>query len=341
MKMTVLQYDEVDLIISDQSRDADNIVQRLRNENIFRECYYIKTKELTRHKNGIASQIGDLYSGIFGSEIYKNLSESYDELLIHNVDIASYSLYSNLMKKNNSLTCSRFEEGIISYRNIEAYSKKNELIKKFHKFSFGKSLEDSIRCFYCFFPEFYNGRYNPVSIPQIDTESEIKDILFRLFNVSVSSEEYNARFIYFTSVYDFEGGKAIGEFDLICRIAEVVGKDNLLIKMHPRDSRGFYEKSGFKIDQNSAIPWEVLQLCIDCSKKVLLSTNSTSIVSTNLMTEKGAEAFFTYNLCDFSENSAAKKTISIIDALLSDSNMKKRLSRIHIASDISELMQYL
>ncbi len=338
MRLTVLKNDIVDLIVSDQSRNAELIAHRLEKECIFERIYFAKTKEMTEAKTTALKTIKVVFEGVFGSSVYSDISDKYDELLVHNFDISTFSLFSVLKKRNKRLICNRIEEGIISYRNIEARAKKNDLIEWWHRLIYRTDLKQSCEYFYCFFPQFYNGPYKAKNIPLIEPDSEIKTILMKIFDVSIDESDYKQKYLYFTSVYDFEGGKSIGEFELISILAEKIGKDNLLIKMHPRDTRGIYENNGYFVDRHSSIPWEVLQICKDFSDKVLLSTNSTSIVSTNLMTMKGAEAYYTYKLCDYKGNKAAEKTVSIIDQLINTSVMKKELQRVHIAESISEIL---
>ena len=338
MRLTILHNDSVDIIITDQSLNAASVVKRLEKESLFNRCFYVETKKMTLSRNKLRN-VYAVFEGTVGASIFNEIVDIYDRVFIHNFDIASYALFASLYRNNKKIEVNRYEEGIISYRNIEAPSKKKNLVKVLRKAFRWNILEEQCENFYCFFPDFYQGDYRSIRIEPIDSTGEISSILKRVFDVHITENDYKEKYIYFTSVYDFEGGSPIHEYDLVSKISKLVGKDNLIIKMHPRDSRGLYEKGGFTIDQHSTIPWEVIQLCMDFSDKVLLSTNSTSIVSTNLMTSKGAEAYYTYKLCDINGNAAAIKTTGIINELLSDEIMSKKLSRVHIANNIMELLQ--
>ena len=74
--------------------------------------------------------------------------------------------------------------------------------------------------------------------------------------------------------------------------------DNLLIKVHPRDNTGEFEKSGLNVYPGSDVPWEAIQLNYDFSNHVFLTCTSNSILSVDVMLEKGPEVYFLYNLCN-------------------------------------------
>lgn len=143
---------------------------------------------------------------------------------------------------------------------------------------------------------------------------------------------------FFTSVYDFEGGNPIGEYELVCKVAKLVGIDNLLVKTHPRDSRTIYKDHGFNVDVNSSIPWEAIQLSGDFSDKVFLTINSGSVLSGSTMSEKPVKTFYMYKLCDIKENKSCQKNAQDIEALLCESSMKEVFRNVRIAEKIEDIL---
>lgn len=72
-----------------------------------------------------------------------------------------------------------------------------------------------------------------------------------------------------------------------------MGKDNLIVKTHPRDTRDVYTKNGIKIMKDSNAPWEVIQLNMGESDSVLLTVNSGAFISIMaLMENKRVKGFF-------------------------------------------------
>ena len=134
------------------------------------------------------------------------------------------------------------------------------------------------------------------------------------------------------------GGKPIGEFELVKRIADKVGKDNLVIKVHPRDTRSVYLNHGLKIDMNSSIPWEVVFLCGNFDGKILLTINSTSVLSSCLLSDDEISGSYLFKLCDISKNESAKKNAKTITELINSAYLKGKLSRLSIPNNIDEIV---
>lgn len=134
------------------------------------------------------------------------------------------------------------------------------------------------------------------------------------------------------------GGTPIGEYELVCKIADLVGKDNLLVKTHPRDLRTIYNDNGFNVDKNSSIPWEAVQLGGDFSNHIFLTVNSGSVLAGSFMSEKPVRTFYMYKLCNIEGNSTCQKNAKDIEALLTNENMKEILSKVSIANRLEEIV---
>ncbi len=148
----------------------------------------------------------------------------------------------------------------MSYSVEILFTQTRTLIGKLRKIIGKPVIENSFLNFYCFYPQIYKGYLKPVEVPMIQLNSEICVALRKVFELDDKKLSYKYKYIFFTSVYDFEGGKPVGEYELVCKIADIVGKDNLLIKTHPRDTRTLYVDNGFNVDENSSVPWEAIQL---------------------------------------------------------------------------------
>ncbi|HGT1350754.1 TPA: hypothetical protein ACMUTV_003105, partial [Enterococcus faecium] len=122
-------------------------------------------------------------------------------------------------------------------------------------------------------------------IPLVTAGSRTALQLSDIFNPMIDIYK-EKKYIFFTSVYDFEGGEPVGEYELVCKIADLVGKDNLIVKTHPRDVRTIYKDNGFIEDKNSSIPWEAIQLSGDFNDKIFMTINSGSVISGSTMSAK-------------------------------------------------------
>ena len=259
-----------------------------------------------------------------------------DELVCFNRGIETFGFYNLLVERNPDLMVSFMEEGILSYEMDLAVGRvvniSNSVRKKIHR----KVLWDNISSFYCYYPSLYKAALTPVQVPRISSNSETVNILREVFCPDIS--RYTQRYIFFTSVLDFEGGEPIGEYELVSKVAELVGKDNLLVKTHPRDKRTIYIDNGFNVDKNSAIPWEVIQLSGDFSDKVFLTVNSGSVLAGSFMSEKPVRTFYMYKLCNISNNPCCQKNAADVEALLNNQDMKDILSEVSIADRIEDII---
>lgn len=343
MKNTVLKESEVVVLFSDHSVNAEMIVNRLKKVKIFEEIHYIESKKIVYEKKTFAKRIRLILEASF----YENTSYSYylkniknldfQELIFFNWGIDMYCIYSELYRYNKNIKISIMEEGILSYdANITDGVKKP--IKLLRHMNGKKHITDVLSSFYCYYPDFYKGNLSTVYVPQVRNDGKTSDIIKEIFGIKKIVELYNYKYIFFTSVYDFDGNP-IGEYELVEKVAEMVGIENLLVKCHPRDSRGLYESKGFIVDKNSSIPWEAIQLSMDFSDKVFITATSGSVLAGSFMTQKKVKTFFLYKLCDIEKNPLAKQTVKTIKRLLDSDNLKDKMKNICVPNSIEEILR--
>lgn len=326
MKMTIFKDEKVSLILSDHSRDADNVVKRFRESDIFENVIYLKTKEID-YANGISlSSLNLVMKGVFGKYFFENemiCTEKFDLFLYFNYSFSANLLFTQFYEKNKNMECARFEEGVTSYNHRinepdnENVPKKIKILVKLRKIFHKTNIYDKTETFYCYYPEFYTGSLNAVRVPLIREEQiELQNIIREVFDLKEENLEYKQKYIYFACVGDLEGGQPIGEVELAKKIANLVGQDNLLIKVHPRDTSGAFENAGLLVDCNSSKPWEAIQLSMDFSQYIFMSAISSSVLSVNLMMEDAPKSYFLYNLCNVKENTVAQSAIDGIENVI-------------------------
>lgn len=336
LKMTLWKGDMVSIIITDQSKGSKDVSDKLKTHNLFRNIYFEETKELCALDKPLTGKICNFKYVLVGIEKYKYIwSSDYDEFVYYNADVFTYSLFAKLIKNNPQMHCSRYEEGMFSY-NAGSYLKNSKLkyADKIREVFRWGTLEKYTDKFYCFYPELYFGSIETIKIPQITDLKGMGDLLGEIFSIETAMTECKEKYIFFTSVYDFEGGQPIGEYDIVSQIAEIVGIDNLLIKTHPRDTRSIFEDAGFHVYKGSSVPWEAVQLNGDFSNKFFLTINSGSVISVNAMVENGAKVYFFYNCCSMENNPVALKTKEDIRHTVEI--MRKQLGNVVVLDSIEQ-----
>lgn len=346
MNLTIAKNDEVVLLLSDHSKGTRNICDQLKKNDIFSEAYYINTKNILalRNKAEIIKDYADVAlrnTNRFVTYLNEIKNRFFDELIVYNYGVDIIGLYSILYTINKNIRVSFYEEGVLSYTYCVKPTRnmKRNMVKILRNISGRKDISASFHDFYCFYPKLYKGDLIPVSVPHIFAGDECSLQLKLVFAIDSKTLQYDQKYIFFTSVYDFEGGAPIGEFELVSRIAKIVGKNNLLIKTHPRDTRTIYQASGFSVDANSEVPWEVIQLSKDFSDKVFMTVNSGSVLAGSFMTEKPTKTFYMYKCCDISGNYVAQRTAQDIYDLLYNESVKSVLEKVKIVDSIEEILE--
>lgn len=343
MKNTVFKNDRVVMLLSDHSLNAFKIYEKLVECNVFDESYYIETKKIENDSSRLEKWKDCLYVSFDRQNRYSEMlseisNKQFDEILCFNyLNFEIDGIYATLSKFNCELKVSLYEEGILSYNQTTAKSgNRRKVAKQIRKILKKPCFKESIDDIYCFYPQLYKGHAKAIEVPRIRRDSTVSTVIKKIFNPK--TEGYTQKYIFFTSVYDFEGGGPIGEFELVSQIAEIVGKSNLLIKMHPRDDRDIYIKNGFSVDINSSIPWEAVQLSGKFEDKVFMTVNSGSVLAGSLMSDRPVETYYMYKLCNVEHNEACKITVREIKRLLEDDSMKETIKNVHIAERIEDIL---
>lgn len=341
LRLTTFQDCAVSVIISDHSNNAESIYKRVKQIGIFKNVYYIETKNNHEQINSFFSKLRELNRYVMGKDpLWENLiCEEIDELIFYSQTDEIYTLFAKLYNCNPRIKVARYEEGVLSYGDWEVHSQKARIAAIIRHLRKQKALEEVIYGFYCFYPTLYKGNLTPLRIPTIDSSSRVAEVIREIFDIKDGMECYNNyKYIFFSSVYDFEGGKPIGELNTILEIAKFIGNDNLLVKVHPRDNPGRFEERGLHTDKKSNIPWEAIQLGNDFSNHTFLTTNSGSVLSISLIQKNQPQIKYVYPLCSITNNQSAMKTVKSIEALLDSGFAKQHISNIKVINRMEEIV---
>lgn len=343
-----LDYYDIDPEVREKIREQHKLQDQLIIGHVGRFSYQKNHEKLIHIFSEISKRRADAVLLLVGTgeleeqikELVQSLNIQDDKMLFYNIDEVTYILYSMMSKNNPDLICERFEEGILSYNNSFPSSDKMKIARLLRKLLHKRNLLEQILHFYCFTPAVYEGKLGTLIIPPIESinDSSVTQFL-SLFAVNNVSSCYKQKYIYFSSVYDFEGGEPIGELDLVKKIAEKVKNENLIVKVHPRDNPQRFIECGLNVDLNSQIPWEVVQFKQDFSQHIFLTVNSGSVLGVNMIISDMPRTYFLFPLCDLDKNPKAQVSAKNIDKLMKFINqIPEKRDRIKIASDLSEIL---
>lgn len=347
IKHSLFAKDSCVLLISDHSNDAMRVAEHLNEENEFEEVHYIRSKGHVKNRSlyVMIKEFVEISTGkktnSYSHYLYGITELYFDRILFYNFDIDIYGIYSILSSYNKEIECCSFEEGIFSYFNTYSHTEKFRLTRLARK-AFGKpDLHKNFSCFYCFYPEFYHGKLKTIRIPRIDkTDPWMSKILGRIFEASYTTDYSKYKYMFFESVFETEG-TSINELKMIDVIADIVGKENLLIKQHPRSTVTYFRDNGFNIDSNSNLPFESVHLNTDLSGICFISALSGSTVSTNLIIDDQSKTIFIYPLMDYEKYEKIRNYIDNTKTVIDDLIQKQYLKCAWIVHDTDELKEAL
>ncbi len=341
LKNTIKADDNVVCILSDHSKNSERIVANLEKTGFFYKTVYAECRHYNDADKNKVKDLGYIMKcARSGFELNEPVLDelAYDELIFFNYNFFAINVYDKICKKNPNVIASRYEEGILSYDSRYSDDMRGgrvRLVEKLRKL-LGKKNVPEYTYFYCMYPDFYKGKCTPVGVPLI-TDDRCREILSKAFEIDGDKLYYPQKYIFMASIGDFEGGKPVGELDIALKIADLVGRNNLLVKVHPRDRTGAFEKAGLTVDKNSSVPWEVIQMNYDFSNHVFMTVASGSVFGVNVMIKNRAKVFYLYKLCQYEGNRLIEESVRTIERLFANSD-KIDLSGYRIADALEEIL---
>ena len=176
----------------------------------------------------------------------------------------------------------------------------------------------------------YNTYFNIKKMPAIDCNNkDLINIYNLIFEYNESVDSYSQKIIFFEESY-YADGYNCNDIEIVEKIAKIVGKENLFIKIHPRNPKNRFKELGYKTNTNTSIPWEVIAMNMDLSKKILLSIASVSVLTPSTMLGKQYEGVLLMNV--ISDKSFLKQNITCLYE-----NVCGNYENLHVIENYKEL----
>lgn len=344
MKLTIFKEDYVCLALSNHSANAEGVFERLEKEKFFDECVFVRSKGVIQSR-GVWQKCKEVVQMGFCKEndyafYLKDLqSLNFDELICYNLEVDIQGVFAILSEYNENIQYSSYEEGMLSYNSFYYDSAKFELIRKLRRMLGKPTIFDCYEKFYCVYPELYQGFLRAIAIPPISTGDEkLKKLMAGIFQIQDGVDYSKYKYIYFESVYDTEG-RGIGELEFLLEFADRVGKENILVKKHPRSTVHVFEENGIAVDTNSSAPFEALQLNYDMSGCTFVSAMSGSVLSINSVIESPSPVLMIYPLTQYAKYEDMKKFAMHVQDVIDQFQKKGELMHISVVHTMDDLPQ--
>ena len=298
LKNTTLQNREVDIIITDISTDYDKIASNLKELDLFRQVQTANINHICYKTNKIEKYIKLInWKKTLNEFIEKEDYENYDVLMFFNYDVFTYCVYNKLYSINKDIICQRYEEGFCSY----LYDFSHHIINKFNKylsyFTNRERLENRISKYYFYNPDLvlFEHKYALEKIENLNKKNDkVVNILNKTFHYEHTLNEYTKKYIFFQESF-FCDGKKMDDLELVLKIAGIVAKENILVKLHPRNKKDRFKEYGIATNKTIGIPWEIIQMNNDFSDKVFLTISSGSVLASKLYFNENIKTYLLFN----------------------------------------------
>jgi hypothetical protein len=283
-----------DLILTD-STDFSEIEKKLEELNIFCHIYHMKDdackKDYWTMNEKQRKQLSKYPSkGIDPIELIK----TYEHLYLPSLSAYNKLFYYYLIKGGMKLKVHLYEEGITTYviDVVENIQKDGMLHRHYGK----QALDHNLVEIMLYEPELYSvPRLSEIvtPIPKLSNENVRLVKAFRsVFGECALPKE---KYIFLEEAFVKDGILSM-DIELVEELASVVGKDNIVVKLHPRNPVDRFSMRGFSLFPNSKIPWEIILLSNDLREKVLVTVSSSSSITAKLILNKPMYAIQLYSM---------------------------------------------
>lgn len=308
-KMRLFADDDVDIALSDHSINADKRAEGLKKTGLFRRVKYIKTKGFCYNPSK-TFKLFDAFSLLFKDNKYLRQfwddDFDYDKIFFYNPNLDVCSVINAVFKDSGRKKIPetvRFEEGVSCYSWLTSQLPKGraKIVNFLNRLRGLPDIFRDTKKYMCFYPDVLRAEapkgkeFSTIQIPFLTSDKDFLANLNTIFDYDPSASSFTQKYIYFATSADIDG-HPVGETEIILQLSELVGKDNLLVKVHPRDDRDVFERAGLTVSRNSALPWEVMQLNHDFTKHVFISLSSGSTINITAMKNENIPVFMLFPL---------------------------------------------
>ena len=273
-KTTYFPEAQSDLYIYGEFSGALEIYENIKQQRLFTNVFYIDL-EKTGNK---FTKITNL---IVNKNIFVEYTATYEKLFIQGENYFSKILYGQSKKENPDLELNYIEDGLGAYVGSEILNlknKKNKIIDFFNPYSIfkGKLLN-----YYVYEPALVEkkSQANYYPLNKLTEANKATKVIRDIFNLEDEIASFPGRVLFLDQPLE-DDGFAINEQQLFKQLTELVGNENIWIKLHPRSNRKKYD--GFQIIETT-LPWELYFLNYDFTHTVIISTVSTAAFTPKLM----------------------------------------------------------
>lgn len=292
-----------DIVLANKTNGMEQIQERLKLETCFNRVYFARLSEKLKYERnyGYYEKLIRLLVGNtrrVSEEVFNEtgIIFDYDNLFFYNGDLFNWLICDNNAIVKPAYKQYIIEEGLLSYSYLikPIKSRGLEVLANIRKKIRKRYLRDKIEGIYCFYPEIVpDNKGIPFYKIPLCQKAELLPIIQRVFDCSKEDSWIEEKYVYFGGFFDAEGIR-IDEEKIVLKLADFVGKENLIVKKHPRDKRDIYERLGIKTISQKPVPWEVMFMTGDYTDKVFITLSSSSIITAFSLDDQNGKGIYLF-----------------------------------------------
>lgn len=289
--------EKADVVICSTMRDYMKVIKNMQALNIFDNVY---SASFDIVNSAITMSMGVLNPGYF---LKKSgfCQSGYSRIFTHGM----FGDFDNaVFHYNKDAEIMLFDEGYSSYmysrvEDFNRFSKGHKFFYKLSKLLYGrKYINESAKKIYLYKPELCVNKL-PFEVCRISIDytrmNEFVQIISSIFEIDNIVNEYDSDYIFFEECFGLDFSKN-GDMEIIGTIADIVGKDKMMVKLHPRDKTNRFENEGIKTNITVGVPWEALALNMHNTNKTLITFSSGSVISCKFLCNDNSKTILLYKL---------------------------------------------
>lgn len=300
-----------DLIISNHMNNGSELAARIRKEGYFDQVYYVESLDYARYRTPYSRK--ERYrEELFPKKVltqYWPGASAYSKVYMANPDRFAQLTFNALSRVSPDVQAVLFEDGMLTYSQMfcsdveSSRIKLDTQIKRFvYRYVFRrKSLCDNIKEILLFHPKDLDWQPDFVvtELAKINCEDTcFRNMCNRVFRYDGNTDHYDRKYLFMEESFAAEG-VPINDVQLLQQLALRVGKENIMVKIHPRNPVNRFAQEGFVTNRNTSIPWELIVMNLgDISDMTLVTVASSSVLNPMMIFGKKVKAYSLYNLVD-------------------------------------------
>lgn len=339
-------HDLNDIIITNRSSDMDKRAGKIKETKLFRNVFFAETKACHHKTPRINYHIRQLCCEFSGCNInsFKHLPNDYQKVFSLDVSCLTNHVCHVLQKEGKLPEVHLFEEGFGCYTDMF-----NQHLFGFHS---GRNLVSGIsdmiyqrsgtmklvKDISLFEPQLM--RWKPpfnvkkIEKPNILADSKLMDTINFVFQYEKEVESFKEPIVFFEDcIFQDKGDNR--DFGIIMDIAKYVGKNKMILKLHPRTEINRFEKAGIKTIKKQGMPWEVIAMNMnENDARIFVTIASSSVVTYSLLFSKSYHSILLFQCI---KGFSGYLNPDILDFLISYS--KERPDTLFIPETLDEALK--